>query len=150
MGCDPSKNNRVKVWCAATPTMHSLISTVSLLTQPSPLDPVTQNDRASTSYGPAAAFSDLVGQDSAALLTQASSTETSVLLSLPGPRGLASSARLIAKALNCRNRTADSAEPCGTCNSCRRLSEPDPQWSSFMELSWLAGGGFDWDLSIIQ
>lgn len=62
-----------------------------------------------------------------------------------GPRGTGktSTARLIAKALNCRNRKPDSAEPCGECSSCRRLSEPDPQWSSYLELDAGRARGID-------
>lgn len=92
-------------------------------------------------------FSDLVGQDSAVKLLTSGIVKGNlgpvVLCSGPRGSGKTSSARLIAKALNCRNRTADSAEPCGTCNSCRRLSEPDPQWSSFIELDAGRVGGVD-------
>ena len=73
-------------------------------------------------------FSDLVGQDSAVKLLTSGIINGNlgpvVLCSGPRGSGKTSSARLIAKALNCRNRSVESAEPCGTCSSCKRLSEP--------------------------
>ena len=40
-----------------------------------------------------------------------------------GPRGTGKTtmARLVAKSVNCANRTADSAEPCNTCSSCKEV-----------------------------
>ena len=42
-----------------------------------------------------------------------------------GPRGIGktTSARLLAKAVNCANRKPDSAEPCNECESCRDITE---------------------------
>mgnify|MGYP001615008800 FL=1 len=42
-----------------------------------------------------------------------------------GPRGIGktTSARLLAKAVNCQNRQADSAEPCNQCDSCREITD---------------------------
>ncbi len=41
-----------------------------------------------------------------------------------GPRGTGKTtiARLVSKAINCQNRTADSAEPCDTCKSCTEIT----------------------------
>src|SRR5258708_7238253 len=41
-----------------------------------------------------------------------------------GPRGTGKTtiARLVSKAINCQNRSADSSEPCDTCRSCTEIT----------------------------
>jgi DNA polymerase III subunit gamma/tau len=92
-------------------------------------------------------FSQLVGQSTAKVIITNGicNNRLGPVLLASGPRGSGktSTARLIAMALNCRKRKPTSAEPCGKCNSCIRLSEPDPQWSSYLELDAGRAGGVD-------
>src|SRR5262245_25062916 len=78
-------------------------------------------------------FADLVGQDHVTqVLTAAlSSGRVAQAFLFTGARGVGktTSARILAKALNCENRGSGkrgaaeaSAEPCGTCTSCTEIA----------------------------
>lgn len=71
-------------------------------------------------------FSDLVGQDavSRALQGAIASGRVSHAYLFSGSRGTGktSSARLLAKALNCLNRADGASEPCNECDSCRSVA----------------------------
>src|SRR5205807_874096 len=71
-------------------------------------------------------FSDLVGQEAVTRALQAAIASDHVahayLFSGSRGTGKTSSARLLAKALNCLNRVVGSAEPCGTCIPCMAIS----------------------------
>ncbi|HXS82888.1 MAG TPA: DNA polymerase III subunit gamma/tau [Methylomirabilota bacterium] len=70
-------------------------------------------------------FADLVGQEhvTAVLTAALESGRVAQAFLFTGARGVGktTSARLLAKALNCQNRKA-GAEPCGTCTSCTEIA----------------------------
>jgi DNA polymerase III subunit gamma/tau len=71
-------------------------------------------------------FADLVGQEAVTRALQGAIASDRVahayLFSGSRGTGKTSSARLLAKALNCQNRAPGSAEPCGTCIPCVAIS----------------------------
>jgi len=72
-------------------------------------------------------FADLIGQEHITqTITNAISAEKVAHAYLfSGPRGVGKTtlARLLAKAVNCPNRTKGSAEPCNTCSSCEEIAQ---------------------------
>jgi DNA polymerase-3 subunit gamma/tau len=70
-------------------------------------------------------FADLVGQDhvTSVLTAALESGRVAQAFLFAGARGVGktTSARILAKALNCQNRKS-GAEPCGTCNSCVEIA----------------------------
>ena len=72
-------------------------------------------------------FADLVGQEAVtrALQGAISSGRVAHAYLFSGSRGTGktSSARLLAKALNCLNRAPGSGEPCNSCDMCRAIAE---------------------------
>ncbi|HVD01388.1 MAG TPA: DNA polymerase III subunit gamma/tau [Candidatus Dormibacteraeota bacterium] len=71
-------------------------------------------------------FADLVGQEAVTRALQGAIASGRVahayLFSGSRGTGKTSSARLLAKALNCQNRTEGSAEPCGECIPCQAIA----------------------------
>src|SRR5213594_973457 len=71
-------------------------------------------------------FADLVGQDAASRALQGAIISSRVahayLFSGSRGTGKTSAARLLAKAVNCTARKADSAEPCNKCHSCIEMT----------------------------
>src|SRR5438067_6021733 len=71
-------------------------------------------------------FADLVGQDASSRALQGAITSGRVaqayLFSGSRGTGKTSTARLLAKALNCQDRSEGSAEPCGRCSSCEAIA----------------------------
>lgn len=70
-------------------------------------------------------FDDLVGQETVAKTFKNALSSGKVMHAylFSGPRGVGktSTARILAKALNCRQRT--DSEPCGKCESCKEITE---------------------------
>src|SRR4030067_887030 len=70
-------------------------------------------------------FDDLVGQETVAktFKNALSSGKIAHAYLFSGPRGVGktSTARILAKALNCQQRT--DSEPCGKCESCKAITE---------------------------
>ncbi|MGH7336360.1 MAG: DNA polymerase III subunit gamma/tau, partial [Myxococcota bacterium] len=71
-------------------------------------------------------FSDLIAQDHVAAALRGAVAQGRVAHGylFAGPRGVGktTAARILAMALNCERRAADAGEPCGTCDSCARIS----------------------------
>src|SRR5262249_21771960 len=71
-------------------------------------------------------FADLVGQEhvTSVLTAALASGRVAQAFLFTGARGVGktTSARILAKALNCENRAKSSAEPCGKCTSCTEIA----------------------------
>lgn len=96
-------------------------------------------------------FKDLIGQDNlVTVLTQAISTQRLPhAIILTGVRGVGktTSARLIARALNCTHKT-DTIEPCGTCECCKAIL--DDRLIDVIEMDAASRTGVDDIRSIIE
>lgn len=72
-------------------------------------------------------FADLAGQEHVkkTLSEEVASGRLAHSYLFTGPRGVGktTTARIFAKAVNCRKRKKGSGEPCGTCESCAQISE---------------------------
>lgn len=72
-------------------------------------------------------FADIIGQEHIAqtLSNQVAGNKIAHAYLFSGARGIGktSTARVLAKALNCSNRKESDSEPCNSCNSCHEISE---------------------------
>ncbi len=72
-------------------------------------------------------FSEIIGQEHVVktLANAISSGAVSHAYLFSGPRGSGKTtiARLLAKAVNCRNRKEEESEPCNSCSSCKEIKE---------------------------
>jgi DNA polymerase-3 subunit gamma/tau len=72
-------------------------------------------------------FGSVIGQEHIikTLTNQIKNSRVSHAYLFSGPRGIGktTTARLLAKAMNCENKDSESFEPCNSCHSCREISE---------------------------